>query len=175
MEEKKYWARRGEYLVHRDGTIYKMNWHGTGRMREVKQFRSKGGYLMFNYKRRFVLSHRFIAELFIPNPENFPEINHKNEIKYDNRVENLEWCNRKYNLNYGTYKERMANANINGKTSKKVYQYALDGTLIREWPSTKEVQRRLGYSHTHISECCLGKWKTAYGFLWSYNSPSEAV
>lgn len=159
MEEKKYWARRGEYLVHRDGTIYKMNWHRTGQMRRVKQSHDSKGYLQFTYKGRLVSSHRFIAELFIPNPDNLPQVNHINEKKDDNRVENIEWCDAAYNNSYGTRNERISN---------KVCQYTLDGTFICEWPSTMEVERQLGYNHRNIGKCCLGKYRQAYGYVWRY-------
>lgn len=168
MEEKKYWARKGEYLVHRDGTIYKMNWRRTGRMKRVKQTHDGKGYLIFNSKGRMVKSHRLIAELFIPNPDNLPQVNHINEIKDDNRVENLEWCDNKYNSTYGTHVERVRSATTNGKLSKKVYQYALDGSFVREFPSAKEVQRQLGYDNGTISKCCHGKLKHAYGYVWRY-------
>ena len=168
MEEKKYWAYKDGYLVHRDGTIYKMNYRGTGRMRQIKQHHNRNGYLRFFYKGKLMSSHRFIAELFIPNPDNFPQVNHKNERKDDNRVENLEWCDNKYNSNYGTRNERGAKAKINGKKSKRVRQYTIDGTFIREWPSASEVTRQLGYSQGNISGCCRGEHKFVYGYVWRY-------
>lgn len=90
-------------------------------------------------------------------------MNHKNEIKDDNRVANLEYCDAKYNSNYGTRLERIAE-----KLSKPVFQYDLNGNFIKEWPSTMEVERRLGFANTHISKCCLGKRNTAGGYKWKY-------
>lgn len=113
------------------------------------------------------LVHRLVAEAFIDNPDNLPEINHKDENKDNNSVENLEWCTHQYNCNYGTRNERAGNRKRNGKTSKPVLQYSMDGELIKEWPSTIEIQRQLGYSQGFISICCR-KGKSAYGFKWEY-------
>ena len=66
-----------------------------------------GVYLYNEDGRKFFLVHRLVAETFIPNPNNFPEINHKDENPMNNRVDNLEWCTRVYNMNYGTYPERL--------------------------------------------------------------------
>lgn len=170
MEEKKYWARKGEYLVHRDGTIYKMNWKNTGQMREVKQHYSKKGYLNFGFNGKRMQSHRFIAELFIPNPDNLPQVNHINEIKDDNRVENLEWCDNYYNVTYGTCKRRTAEKLTNGPCAKKVYQYTLDGEFVREWPSVAEIGRQLGYLAGNVTRCCrrVGNHRSYKGYIWSY-------
>ena len=74
--------------------------------------------------------HRLVAEAYIPNPENLPEINHKDENKENNCLQNLEWCNRKYNINYGTR---------NDKLKKPILQYDLDGNFIREWECASDV------------------------------------
>jgi hypothetical protein len=108
--------------------------------------------------------HRLVAEAFIQNIDNLKEVNHKNEDKTDNQVENLEWCNRTYNINYGTSLQRRAE-----KCSKKVYQYTLTGELVKVWNSTAECGRN-GYAANNISNCCRRKYcyKTHKGFRWSY-------
>ena len=86
------------------------------------------------------------------------QINHKNEVKTDNRVENLEWCTMNYNLKYGTRLERIR---------KKVYQYTLDGELVKQWVSLKECKDN-GFNRGSISACCRGEKKAYKGFKWSY-------
>lgn len=185
MKEEKNWSVKDGYLVNRDGSIYALNWNNTGKMRKVKQSQSNG-YLVFCCNGKQVRSHRFVAECFLPNPNNLPEINHKNEIKTDNRVENLEWCTTKYNINYGTHNKRsgerrkkyweseenrikMSEKQKNHpKTSKKVIQYTKDGEFVKEWASLKEIQRVLGFDIGNISSCCNGRYKQAYNFIWRY-------
>ena len=107
--------------------------------------------------------HRLVAEAFIPNPENKPEVNHKDENKINNCVENLEWMTRQENNNYGTHNERVAKAH-----SKSVAQYTKDGELIKVWQSTREAGRQLGLGQGNISAVAQGKRKTAYGYIWKY-------
>lgn len=101
--------------------------------------------------------HRLVAQAFIDNPNNFSELNHKDEDKTNNCVNNLEWCNRKYNNNHGTRTE---------KTSKQVL--CLETGKI--YPSTIEVERQTGFSQGNISNACTGRYKQAYGFHWKFVS-----
>lgn len=112
--------------------------------------------------------HRVLAEAFIPNPDNLPQVNHKDENPENNNIGNLEWCTAKDNSNYGTRNERISEKMTNGKLSKKVAQYTLDGKLVKIWPSVMEIVRQLGYSQGNISMCCIGKRPTAYGYVWKY-------
>ena len=170
-QEIKYWAAKDGYLVNRDGTIYKMNWRGTGKMKKVKQHKRSDGRLGFLFKGENILAHRFIAELFIPNPNNLPQVNHKDENPLNNCVDNLEWCDCKYNSNYGTRNKRVSKSMKNNpKISKPVLQYTLDGKFVAEYQSANEVQRQLGYYESNVSACCRGESKQAYGHLWRWKN-----
>ena len=112
-----------------------------------------------NNKTKKYLVHRLVAETFIPNPNNYPCINHKDENKQNNNINNLEWCTRSYNINYG---------NRNNNLNKEVWQYDLKGNFIKKWKSTMEIQRSLGYKNQNISSACRGKSRTAYNYIWKY-------
>lgn len=109
------------------------------------------------------LIHRLVAKAFIPNPDNLPQVNHKNEDKALNIVENLEWCSAKYNANFGTAISRRVD-----KQSKQVEQFdAVTGELIRRWESTNECGRN-GYTQSSVSQCCRGLRKQHKGYIWRF-------
>ena len=132
----------------------------------LKPFVNNKGYklvtLWLRQKAKHFQIHRLVAEAFILNPLNLPCINHKDEVKDNNYPYNLEWCTVKYNNNYGTHTKRSAE-----KQSKKVYQYDMQGNLVREWSSVSEAGRN-GFEQANISKCCLSKSKTHKNFIWSY-------
>lgn len=110
-------------------------------------------------KRVTQLVHRLVAETFIPNPNNYPCINHKDENTQNNCADNLEWCTWKYNNNYG--KHKYANC-------KPVIQFDIDGNFIKEFPSISSASREIGCSDHVIRVACDGEFmkKSAYGFRW---------
>lgn len=120
--------------------------------------------------------HRLVAMSFIPNPNNYEQVNHKDEVKTNNHVENLEWCDCKYNCNYGTRNERHSGENhpLYGKfgkdnpNAKQIIQLTLGGDYIKTWGSAIDIKRELGYHNSHICNCCKGKRKSSYGFIWRY-------
>lgn len=164
-----------DYQVSNWGRVKSLKY---GKERLLNTPKTWDGYLQVGLykdgKSKIFKVHRLVANKFIPNPSNLPCINHKDECKTNNHVENLEWCDTNYNDNHGTRNERIADKMTNGKLSKIVCQYTLDGEFIAEYPSTMEVERRLGYSNGNISNCCLGRLKTAYGYIWSYNKEPQS-
>ena len=168
MEE--VWRPFNNYEVSTTGIVRNPR---TGRI--LKPGKDTSGYmqvvLFINGSSKNYKVHRIVAEVFIPNPNNYPEVNHKDENKLNNRVDNLEWCPREYNVNYGTRNEKVSKSMTNGKLSKTVYQYTLDGQLVRMWPSTMECGRN-GFSFGCVAACCRGQRSNHKGFRWSYNPPA---
>lgn len=121
-------------------------------------------YLSKNGKRKNAQIHRLVAEAFIPNPNNYIEVNHKDENPSNNYANNLEWCNHKYNMNYGTINKRKSLTS----TKYKVEQYDLNNNFIKKWDSVLDIQKTLKISKQCISYCCNGKTKRAGKYKWRY-------
>ena len=125
----------------------------------------KNGYLTVglykNGQKKVYFIHRLVSEAYIPNLEGLPQVNHKDENKANNCLQNLEWCDASYNINYGTRNE---------KIKKPILQYDLDGNFIREWPSATDVGIEVC---GNICNCLKGRQKTAYGYKWKYKNEED--
>ena len=173
----------GLYKVSNFGRILSLNYRRTGKAKLMTPGTDKDGYFQVNLRKngedKWCKVHRLVAETFLENPENLPEVNHKDENKKNNFVflnedgtvnkkrSNLEWKTHKDNINHGTRNERVSKALTNGKCSKKVLQLSLSGELIREWPSTMECERN-GFKHGAVAACCRGEKPQYKGFKWEY-------
>lgn len=153
------------YQVSNLGNVKSLGNGGSNASKEriLKPTKNQKGYLYVGLckegKRKKCKIHRLVASVFIDNPNNFTEINHKDEDKTNNHFTNLEWCTHFYNMNYGTRIQRVAD-----KLSKQV----LCVETGRVYPSANEVERQLGFSQGNISRCCAGRYKQAYGYTWQY-------
>ena len=129
--------------------------------------RNKEGYLRVklyrNGKLRRFAVHRMVAMAWIDNPMDKPEVNHLDEQKGNNDVYNLEWCSRKYNINYGTGSKRSADSR--SKTVQAINPST--GVVVLEFPSTCEAGRK-GFDQAAVSNCCRGERKTHKGYMWRY-------
>lgn len=142
----------------------------------LKQSTNKGGYKMLsltkNGKSTCFSVHRLVAMTFLPNPDNLPEVNHKDENPGNNFVDNLEWCTRKYNLNYGGYRERMSKT-MKEKPShhRSVSAYFKDTMeFFKSWGTIKDAEIELGLSRGTIGKALSGQSKTSGGYIWKYNT-----
>ena len=143
----------------------------------------KGNYLQICFHKDGKTYHKQIHQLvageFLKNPNNYPCINHKNEIKTDNRAENLEWCSYSYNALYGNarFKNVISRTKNKSKNSEKpILMIDLNGNVIREFRSCYDASRFTGLSRTIIRYCCIGnkRNKTAGGYKWKYKESYES-
>lgn len=154
----------------------------------LRPYKNHDGYLIVvlckNGKTKGISVHRLVAFAFLENPLGLPMINHKDESRTNNYVcinedgsvdhdkSNLEWCDNKYNCNYGNAKERKSKAK-----SKQVQQYSLDGTLLNEFASVKEASIKTGLSAGRICDCCNRRKKsvTGGGYFWKYKDNDSII
>lgn len=151
----------------------------------LNHINSRDGYLYValskNNKERKFSVHRLVAKAFIPNPNNLPEVNHKDEVKTNNFVfvnedgtvdydkSNLEWCTRKYNVNYGTARKRLVETRtVNNSYGAEipVNQFDLNGNFIKRYKSMRSAARETGLAEPLIEACCNGKRNKCGGFVF---------
>lgn len=140
----------------------------------LKPIKSNHGYLKVNlykeHKHKLVNVHKLVAEAFLDNPNNYKYINHKDENKTNNNVENLEFCSFYYNLMYGTRVQRIAE-----KNNKPILQFDLDGNFIKEYESITQASKELNNSLNNISQCCLGRSRTSKGYIFRFKGDKEIL
>lgn len=168
----------GLYQVSDLGRVKTLNYKRSGKEKILIPTIGKNGYkvvtLTKNGKQRKYYIHRLVAMAMIENPfpDKWVQVNHRDEDKMNNRVENLEWCSASYNTNYGTGpKRRLDNRHTDGITlsiqcgrSYKVLCVETGEVFM----STRDVERKLGYDYSNIASCCRGNQKTSYGYHWKY-------
>ena len=151
--------------------------------RVLKQATNRNGYKAVVLCRHGIMKtikvHRLIAAAFIQNPLEHSIVNHKNEVKSDNRADNLEWCTYTYNMKYGTAPSRRSRSlstamKNNPNHSRPVIMMDLNGKITQEFPSLMEAQRQTGIPNQNIWSCCAGgRQRTAGGYKWKYNQPKH--
>lgn len=180
----------GLYQVSNDGKVRSLDRvtiDKIGRKRPQKGAILKPGIRTGGYKKvglckngviKHISVHRLVALAFIPNPNNLPCINHINEVRTDNRAENLEWCTVEYNCNYGAHNKKLSEAckgkpglkgGANGM-AKPVLMFTKEGVFIRRFDSVVDANEYLGKDryNANINMCATGNSKTAWGYKWKY-------
>ena len=161
----------GLYLISDDAKVFSVRSN-----RLLKPYLQANGYwrleLNIGGKHKKYFLHRLVAEAFVPNPNGYPIINHKDENPSNNRADNLEWCTHKYNSNYGTCQERIQShrrtpSGADNPQSIRVYQYTLDGEFIAEYGSCGEAGRETGLRASSIARAVNGSRRQYAGFYWS--------
>lgn len=189
----------GLYQVSNFGNVMSLNYGNRGYAKKLTPKCNNSGRLWVELlkggKRKCMLVHRLVALAFIPNPNNFPQINHKDENPKNNFAFNLEWCTQSYNNHYSIerhpeysiYLRRKKRAptgaewhrihdgeNRNNRKPSKlsfpVLQYDKAGKLLKKWETLYSAYKENNWNASSIKECCEMKRKTAYGFIWRYVS-----
>ena len=158
----------GEVRNNRTGALLKPYLRSSGYIVYTMRMKSKG------LKDVTRLAHRLVAKAFVPNPNDYLIVNHKDENKSNNAADNLEWCTASYNSTYGNAtKHKVAHRYGNDISEKIVQQYDRHGNLIAEYPTIRLASQKLGINLGNISACCLGYRKTAGNYIWKFNFIKE--
>ena len=159
----------GLYQVSNTGKVKSLKRHII-----LKPSLNPKGYLHIvlykNAKSKAGIIHRLVAEAFIPNLENKPQVNHINGIKTDNNADNLEWCTNGENQKHAFALGLQTNIGNNNPKVRKINQYDLQGNFIKCWNSIYDIEHTLNFSRSSIWRCCTHKYKQSHGYIWRYTN-----
>lgn len=162
----------GLYQISNLGNVMSLNYNREKRSQMLKILTDSGGYKYVSLSNKATktpkLVHRLVAESFILNPDNKPEVNHIDGNKSNNRVDNLEWCTSSENIQHAE-----KTGLRNNKYKIAIYQYDLNGNFIKEWNSIAEAANFYGVYAQNISKCCKKKCKTIGGYIWEYKNKEK--
>ena len=164
----------GLYQVSDFGNVRSLNWGRRGIIRNLYLKKQNRGYrhveLAKDGVRKAFTVHRLVAEAFIPNPNDYKQINHIDEDKTNNTVMNLEWCTQEQNMSH-TMSLHPDKYHVTGKPfsrKERVIQLSKEGQVLRVWDNLVSIKHEKGFNEWSIGECCRGNRKTAYGFIWRF-------
>ena len=160
----------GKYQISNKGNVKSLNYRNSGRSQNLVPKVNNAGRLWVelasNGKTKPMLIHRLVAMAFIPNPNNYPQINHKDENVKNNHAGNLEWCTGDYNIK--CFLDRHKVRGRPKKLKTPILQLDKEGNVVKRWDDSIAIKEKNGWSVWSILQCCRGNRKTAYGFKWQF-------
>ena len=152
---KEEWRKIANLNGYSVSNLGKVRNDKTGRI--LKTYDNGRGYQKVEIKNKKWYIHRLVAQAFIPNPNNYPQVNHIDENPNNCRIDNLEWCTAQYNIEYSV--------------AKAIDQYnSITGETIKSFKSISKAAKELGYNKSQIWLCCNGRKSDYKGFGWRYKT-----